>query len=140
MAETKTKPGGDVGAFLASVEPEARRAEAHALDALFRRATGWEPVLWGPTMVGYGRYRYRYASGHGGEALATGFSPRARELSIYVMPGYGDFAGILARLGPHRMTKACLYVKRLADIDQGVLEELVQAGLSDLRSRWEVTA
>ena len=140
MAEVKTKPGGDVEAFLAAVEPAGRQAEALALDALFRRVTGWEPVMWGPTMVGYGRYRYRYASGHGGEALATGFSPRARELSIYVMPGYGEFGEILGRLGPHRMTKACLYVRRLAEVDLGVLEELVRAGLEDLRGRWEVTA
>lgn len=140
MAEVKTKPGGDVKAFLAAVEPAGRREEGFALDALFRRVTGWEPVMWGPTMVGYGRYRYRYASGHGGEALATGFSPRARELSIYIMPGYGAFGEILGRLGPHRMTKACLYVRRLAEVDMGVLEELVRAGLEDLRGRWEVTA
>ena len=142
MAEVKTKPDGDATAFLAAVEPEARRTEALALDALFRRVTGWEPVLWGPSMVGYGRYRYRYASGHGGEALATGFSPRARELSLYVLPceGGAKAGGLLSRLGPHRAGKACLYVRRLSDVDLGVLEELVRAGLGDLRGRWEVTA
>lgn len=140
MAEVKTKPGGDVMAFFAAVEPPGRRQEAFALDALFRRVTGWEPVKWGPTMVGYGRYRYRYASGHGGEALATGFSPRARELSLYVLPCEGGAGALLSRLGPHRAGKACLYVRRLADVDLGVLEELVRAGLEDLRGRWEVTA
>jgi hypothetical protein len=140
VAEAKTKPRGDAAAFLAAVEPEARRAEAMTLDVLFRRVTGWEPVLWGPSMVGYGRYRYRYESGREGEALATGFSPRAAEHSIYVMPGYGDHGAILARLGRHRAGKACLYVRRLSDIDLGVLEELIRAGLEELRGRWPVTA
>jgi hypothetical protein len=139
MAESKTKPGGDAMAFLAGVQPVARREEALALDALFRRVTGWAPVLWGPTMVGYGRYGYRYESGRKGEALATGFSPRKAELSIYIMPGYGEHGDILARLGPHRMTKACLYVRRLAEIDLEVLEELVRAGLRDLAARWPVS-
>lgn len=139
MSDAKTKPGGDVAAFLAAVEPEGRRAEAMALDGLFRRVTGWEPVLWGPSIVGYGRYRYRYASGREGEWPATGFSPRRAEHSIYIMPGYADFGEILSRLGRHRMGKSCLYVRRLSDIDLEVLEELVRAGLRDLGAQWPVT-
>lgn len=146
MADTKTKPGGDAMAFLAAVEPEARREEGHALDALFRRATGWEPVLWGPSMVGYGRYAYRHASGHGGEAMATGFSPRKAELSLYVLSGCDDGAdgaeqaALLSRLGPHRAGKGCLYVRRLSDIDRSVLEDLIRAGVRSLSARWPVTA
>ncbi len=144
MAETKTRPGGDAAAFLAAVEPERRREEGLALDALFRRVTGWEPTLWGPSIVGYGRYRYRDASGHGGEAPATGFSPRKAELSLYVLPCDGDAdpacAAALARLGPHRRGKSCLYLRRLADIDLAVLEELVRTGLRDLAARWPVAA
>lgn len=138
MAEQKTKSAAlDRAAWLAGVEPR-RRDEAERLLALFGEVTGWEPRLWGPSMVGFGRYVYRYASGHGGESLATGFSPRKAELSIYLMPGGGTFDPILARLGPHRMTKACLYVKRLDAVDESVLRELIRAGLEDLGSRWEI--
>ncbi len=140
MTSSKTSPGGDAAAFLVAVEPEARRVEALALDALFRRVTGWEPVLWGAGLVGYGRYRYRYESGREGEALATGFAPRAKEHSVYIMPGYADHGAILLRLEPHRMGKSCLYLRRLSEIDMGVLEELVRAGLEDLRGKWPVSA
>lgn len=139
MAESKTKPGGDAMAFLAGVEPSWKREEALALDALFRRVTGWEPRLWGPTMVGYGRYRYRYESGHGGEAMATGFSPRKAEHVIYALSNDPEQGEMLQRLGPHRTGKSCLYVRRLSGIDLGVLEELVRAGLRDLASRWPVS-
>ena len=139
MAENKTKPTAQsVADFIAAVEPVGRRADAATLDDLFRRVTGFAPVMWGPTMVGYGRFDYVYASGHGGSALATGFSPRKAELSIYIMPGYADFGHILDRLGKHRMTKSCLYVKRLSDIDMDVLEELIRAGLADLGAQWPV--
>lgn len=138
MAELKTKSVPlDRETWLAGVEP-ARREEAGRLLALFGEVTGWEPRLWGPSMVGFGRYVYRYDSGHGGESLATGFSPRKAELSIYLMPGGGDFGPILARLGPHRMTKACLYIKRLAAVDESVLREVIRAGLEDLARQWPV--
>jgi hypothetical protein len=140
MAGTTTKPTDvTVGAFIAGVEPEERRADAAVLDAFFCRVTGWTGAMWGPSMVGYGSYAYRYESGHGGTAMATGFSPRKAELSIYVMPGYQDYGTILDRLGRHRTGKACLYVKRLSDIDMGVLEELVRAGLGDLGRMWPVS-
>lgn len=138
MAELKTKSAPlDRETWLAGVEP-ARREEAGRLLALFGEVTGWEPRLWGPSMVGFGRYVYRYDSGHGGESLATGFSPRKAELSIYLMPGGGDFGPLLARLGPHRMTKACLYIKRLAAVDESVLREVIGAGLEDLARQWPV--
>lgn len=136
--EQKTKSAPlDRDAWLAGVDP-ARREDAAGLLNLFARVTGWEPRLWGPSMVGFGRYVYRYDSGHGGESLATGFSPRKAELSVYILPGYADFGPILNRLGPHRLGKACLYIKRLAAVDQTVLEELIRAGLDDLGKRWDV--
>jgi hypothetical protein len=139
MAENKTKiTEVSVTDFLAAVEPDARRSDAQVLDALFRRITGFEPRMWGPGMVGYGRYDYVYASGHGGSSLATGFSPRKAEFSIYIMPGYADFTGILVRLGKHKIGKSCLYVKNLNDIDMDVLEELIRAGLADLARQWPV--
>lgn len=127
-----------VNDFLNAVEHPVRRADGLQLDALFRRVTGWQPVMWGPTIVGYGQYHYTYDSGRQGDFLACGFSPRKANLSIYVMPGYTDFSPILSRLGKHKTGKACLYVNKLADIDMGVLAELVTAGLDDLRTRWPV--
>lgn len=135
-AKTKSAPL-DRTAWLAGVEPK-RQDEAERLLAIFGATTGWEPRLWGPSMVGFGRYEYRYDSGHGGESLATGFSPRKAELSIYLMAGGETLAPILARLGPHRMAKACLYLKRLDAVDEGVLRELIRAGLADLGRQWEV--
>lgn len=125
--------------FLNAVEPEDKRTDAKTLDALFREVTGFEPVMWGPTMVGYGRYHYVYKTGREGDFLATGFSPRAREFTIYIMPGYADFGPILDRLGKHRIGKSCLYVRRLSDIDTGVLKELICAGLADLATHWPVS-
>ena len=139
MAENRTQASdADVAAFLAGVEPARRREDGLRLDALFRRATGWRPAMWGPSIVGYGRYHYRYDSGREGAFLATGFSPRKASLVVYVMPGYGDFGDILDRLGKHRLGKSCLYINKMADIDAAVLEELIRAGLSDLATRRDV--
>lgn len=140
MADNKTQiTPVDPMAFLAAVEHPVRRADALVLDQLFRKITGWEPRMWGPTIVGYGSYHYVYDSGREGDCNATGFSPRKASLSIYVMPGYQDFGEILSRLGKHKIGKACLYVNKLADIDLDVLEELIRAGLADLETRWLVT-
>ena len=126
--------------FLASVEPDERRADALRLLDLFGQVTGYEAVMWGPSMIGFGKYYYRYESGREGEFFATGFSPRKAELSIYIMPGYADYGEILGRLGKHRTGKSCLYVKRLSDIDLDVLAELIRAGLDDLKKKWPVSA
>jgi len=140
MSENKTKIT-DVNPvdFIAAVDHPTRRADAMALDEMFRRITGWQPRMWGPTMVGYGSYHYKYESGREGDMLATGFSPRKANLSLYVMPGYANFYGLLERLGKHKHGKACLYVNKLADIDMVVLEELVRAGLDDLKAKYPVT-
>lgn len=139
MTENKTRPSDEsVEAFLSAVEPERKREEAHQLDALFRRVTGWSPVMWGPSMVGYGAYRYRYDSGREGDFLATGFSPRKAKHSIYILPGYEDYTEILSRLGKHATGKSCLYVNKLHDIDLDVLAELIDTGLKDLAKRWPV--
>ncbi len=124
--------------FIASVPDPRRRGEASRLDAIFREVTGFRPVMWGPSMVGYGRYHYRYASGREGDALATGFAPRKAAISIYIMPGYADFGPILEDLGRHRRGRACLYVTRLDAIDEGALKRLIRAGLEDLARHWPV--
>jgi hypothetical protein len=123
--------------WLATVVPE-RRAEAARLLVIFGEETGLRPQLWPGGIAGFGRYAYRYDSGHAGESLATGFSPRTADLSIYIMPGDADYTAILARLGKHRKGKACLYLRRLSDADESVLRELIRVGLADLSAKWPV--
>lgn len=130
--------GVDVSAFIDSVEPARKADEARQLDQLFREATGYAPLMWGASIIGYGQYHYRYKTGRKGDFLATGFSPRKSAHSIYIMPGYADFGDILSRLGKHRTGRSCLYVNKLADIDLDVLAELVKAGLRDLNRHWPV--
>lgn len=139
MSELKTQPtAANVEDFIAAVDHPVRRADAHALDRLFREATGWQPRMWGASIVGYGKYRYTYDSGREGEFLATGFSPRAANLVVYIMPGYTHFRDILKDLGKHRLGKSCLYVNKLADVDTDVLKRLIQAGVDDLSAKWPV--
>ena len=125
-AANKTQPtDADVDAFVAAVEPRRRREDAAALLALMRRVTGQEPVMWGPSIVGFGRFTYASASGRSGEWLAIGFSPRKAASTVYLMDGFAGREDLLARLGPHTTGASCLYLKRLADVDLEVLAELV---------------
>jgi hypothetical protein len=140
MSENKTQPSAiDPRDFLSTVQPERRREDGFALLDLFSETTRWQPRMWGPAIIGYGRYDYTYASGRSGSFLATGFSPRKAALAIYIMPGYQDYSAILSRLGPHRLGKACLYITRLDMVDRDVLAELIRAGLSDLARLWPVS-
>ncbi len=139
MSENKTQEtDADVTAFLDAVEHPVRRADAAALDTMFRRVTGFAPRMWGPSIVGYGSYHYIYDTGREGDMCATGFSPRKANLSLYIMPGYQDFGALLDRLGKHKTGAACLYINKLADVDMDVLEEIVRAGLADLNAKWPV--
>jgi len=119
-----------VAEFIAAVPEARRREEAAVLDAIHRRVTGLEPRMWGPTMIGYGSYDYTYASGHSGTAMRGGFSPRKGALTVYLMGHYCDRQpeadALFARLGKHKMTKSCLYINKLADVDLGALEGLVR--------------
>ncbi len=137
---TTAPTDASVAEFLAAVEPARRREDGQALAAMFAEVTGFEPRMWGPSMVGYGAYDYTYKSGQTGTWFATGFSPRKTALSVYIMPGYGNFAPILDQLGKHKTGKSCLYINKLADIDMGVLAQLVRAGLDGLADRWPVRA
>jgi hypothetical protein len=126
MADTKTKATeADVGEFIAAVEKPSRRADAAVLRDLFERVTGEPATMWGPTIIGFGSYHYRYASGHEGDACRTGFSPRSANLVLYV-GGFPEYEALLARLGKHKRSKACLYLNKLSDVDLGVLEEIVR--------------
>lgn len=139
MSETKTQPTGeDVAEFIHQIEHTTRRADALRLDEIFREATGWVPRMWGPTIIGYGSYHYKYETGREGDAIATGFSPRKANQVVYVMPGYADFSSLLADLGKHKLGKSCLYINKLADIDEGVLKTLIRAGLDDLGKKYRV--
>ncbi|WP_371225919.1 DUF1801 domain-containing protein [Roseovarius sp. 2305UL8-3] len=139
MTSNKTQPTPQNPAdFIAGVEPARRRADAETLLTFFHKVTGFDPVMWGGSIIGYGRYHYVYESGREGDFLATGFSPRKASLSLYIMPGYQDYKDILPRLGKHKLGKACLYINKLDDVDMDVLAELIRAGLRDLDKRWPV--
>ena len=139
MSTNKTQPTAQSPAeFITTVLPDRRRADAETLLPFFQRITGFDPVMWGPSIIGYGRYHYTYQTGRSGDFLATGFSPRKSSLSIYIMPGYQDYGAILARLGKHKLGRSCLYVNKLDDIDMDVLAELIRAGLRDLAGFWDV--
>ena len=126
MAEIKTKPtDASVDAFLDAVEHPGRRADGKAVRALMERVTGEPAVMWGPSIVGFGAYRYRHASGHGAEMCRVGFSPRSANLVLYV-GGFPGYDALLATLGKHRSSQACLYVNKLADVAARVLEEIVR--------------
>jgi hypothetical protein len=133
----KTKPQAvPVERFIGALADPGKRADAEALILMMQGITGEPAVMWGPSMVGFGRYRYTYASGHGGESFALGFSPRKAVLTIYVAQGVDANADIMDRLGPHKSGKGCLYVKRLADIDLATLEELLRRSLDYLRGKY----
>lgn len=128
MAELKTQPNDDdPKTFVASVDDDHRRADAERLLELFARATGEPPKMWGSSIVGYGSYDYAYESGRTGTWMRTGFSPRKRAMTIYIMPGFDGYGSMLEELGPHTTGKSCLYVKKLDQVDLDVLERLVSA-------------
>lgn len=136
MSEPKTKPGTQsVAAFLAALPDAQKRNDSKVVAAMMRRATGCKPELWGGSIVGFDRYRYRYDSGREGEWPLVGFSPRKQALVLYIMPGFADYDGLLARLGKHTTGKSCLYLKRLADVDLDVLEVLIRASVAAMRER-----
>jgi hypothetical protein len=134
MAETKTKPTTqNVDEYLAAKASAEQLADCKAIMAMCERITHEQPAMWGPSIVGYGSYSYTYASGHSGKACLVGFAVRGKELVMYVIAESAEQAGLLARLGKHKMGKSCLYFKRLADIDVGVLEVLIAGSVAEVR-------
>ncbi len=126
MPENKTKPTDvSVDVFLDSVANPMRRADGHALRVMMERVTGEPATMWGPSIVGFGSYHYRYASGHEGDMCRVGFSPRSANLVLYV-GGFPDYEALLAKLGKHKRSKACLYLNKLADVDMAVLVEITR--------------
>lgn len=136
MAKLKTRPhDGDVEAFLDGVEDESRRRDAYEILALMKRVTGEDPRMWGPSIVGFGSYRFEYESGREGDWFLAGFSPRKQALTLYIMSGFAEHDALLAKLGEHKTGRSCLYVKRLDDVDTAVLEELVRRSVAHVSKR-----
>lgn len=137
MAEAKTKAtDASVDEYIASRATEEQKADCKRLMALFKRVTQESPRMWGPSIVGYGRYHYTYDSGRSGEMCRTGFAIRGKELVVYLVAEGAEQETLRSRLGKHKMGKSCLYVKKLADVDMGVLEQLVVDSLAQLKARF----
>jgi hypothetical protein len=137
MAENKTRPNSQsVSAFLNGIENETRRRDARVVARLMRTATGKRARIWGEKIVGYGKYRYRYDSGREGENFMVGFSPRKSKMVLYIVPGFRDYADLLARLGKHKTGKSCLYINKLADVDLDVLATLIRLSIEHMRHKY----
>ena len=137
MADNKTKPtDADVQTYIATVENERRREDSLVLLSMMDRITGFKPQMWGDSIVGYGRYRYKYKSGHGGEFFLTGFSPRKTAMTVYVMPGFKPYGHLLVKLGRHRHSVSCLYITRLANIDLSVLETIIADSVERMKANY----
>lgn len=129
-----------VSDYIANIEDDSRREDCQKILNMMQRVSGFNPKIWGTSLksgiVGFGNYHYKYESGREGDSLRTGFSSRAANISIYIMPGYQDFDDELSRLGKHKMGKACLYIKRLSDVDEALLEEIVVKGLKIMDEKY----
>ena len=137
MAELKTKPTGvAVDAFLDAVADPQRREDAKKVRAMMERVSGEPAAMWGPSIVGFGSYHYKYDSGHEGDMARIGFSPRARELVLYLLGDFPSQQPLLDRLGKHKTGKCCLYIKRLSDVDAQVLEQLTDESLAYMRGKY----
>ncbi|MBK8841123.1 MAG: DUF1801 domain-containing protein [Hyphomonadaceae bacterium] len=146
MAELKTKATNvSVEDFIAKVPNETRRADAQSMVNLFEKVSGWKAQMWGPTIIGFGRYSYTYDSGHSGDMCVLGFSPRSTNLVIYTGVDQVESASLLKALGKHKVSKACIYINKLADVDMTALEKLLKASLAATKKRskekgWPITA
>lgn len=137
MADLKTKPtDASVHDFLQGVADDSRRQDCLTLLRIMQQAAGVEPRMWGSSMVGFGSYHYKYASGREGDWFLTGFAPRKQDLTLYIMAGFDRYAGLLANLGKYKTGKSCLYIKRLADVDLAVLQELVAASVQHMKATY----
>lgn len=135
--ELKTKATAtSVDEFLDALPDPQRREDGKRLRATMERLSGEPAAMWGPTIVGFGRYHYRYDSGHEGEMARIGFSPRARELVLYITDGFPRHQPLMDRLGKYRTGKCCLYIRRLADVDESVLEQLIVESLDHMREKY----
>ena len=137
MAENKTKPtGASVAGYLAAIADEARRADCEALIELFSRATGEKAAMWGPGIVGFGTYHYKYPSGREGDSCVVGLSSRKDGISLYLASEFPQREALLAKLGKHKAAKACVTIKSVGDVDTAVLDKMVRASAAATRKRY----
>ena len=137
MAEAKTKQTtASVTAFLAAIKDDQVRADCRKLVAIMQAATGQKPRLWGTGLVGFGSYHYVYASGREGDWPVTAFSPRKQNLTVYIMPGFGRYQDLLAKLGPHKTAVSCLYIKRLSDVHLPTLKKIITSSVKQMKKTY----
>ncbi len=137
MAENKTKPTKvSVASFIAALSDPTKRADARTIVQMMQAATGEKPVMWGPSIIGFGHAHYVYESGREGDMCQTGFSPRKTGLVLYVLTGFRDEKSLLAKLGKHSTGKVCLYIKKLADVELKVLEEIIVKAVAHTRAKF----
>jgi hypothetical protein len=140
MTENSTKVTNEnVDAFLNDVADVERRADCMRVLELMRRVTGARPELWGRGMVGFGRYHYHYESGREGDWFVTGFAPRKNDLTLYIMAGFERYEPLMQRLGKHRTGKSCLYIRRLSDVNEDILAELVAESMKHMAATYPVS-
>ncbi|MDJ0711728.1 MAG: DUF1801 domain-containing protein [Woeseiaceae bacterium] len=138
MAENKTKKtGASVTEFVKSIEDPRMRADARKVASMMRRITGKRAKMWGPSIVGYGTYHYKYDSGREGDFMVTGYSPRKQALTVYIIPGFSKFSPLMKKLGKYKTGKSCLYIRRLSDVDEKVLEKLIEGSVREMRKKYK---
>ncbi len=136
MAENKTQPSQlTVTSFFAAIENEQSRKDCKTIAALMEEITGEPPVMWGPAIVGFGQYHYKYASGREGDFLIVGFSPRKQNLTLYIMDGFSNYDVLLSKLGKYKTGKSCLYLKSLSDVNMEVLRQLIAESVHYMRTK-----
>ncbi len=134
MTENKTqKTGASVEDFIESVENKRRREDGFTLLQVMKEITGEEPEMWGPSIIGFGDYHYKYESGREGDIFLAGFSPRKQSLSLYIMDGFKEYDSLLGALGKHRKGASCLYINKLADVDMNILRKLIEKSVEQAR-------
>lgn len=138
MAENKTRATiASVTEFINSIEDRQKRADARKVAAIMRRVTGKRAKMWGSSIVGYGTYHYKYESGREGDFMITGFSPRKQALTVYIVAGFRRFDTLMGKLGKYKTGKSCLYIKRLSDVDEKVLEKLIDRSVKYMRKNYK---
>ena len=134
MAELKTRQNDqDVHEFLEGVSNETRKKDCYEVLELMRAATGMEAKMWGDSIIGFGSYHYKYASGREGDWFLTGFSPRKQNLTLYIMPGFDEYEGLMKKLGKYKTGKSCLYLNKLEDVDLAVLKTLIEKSVKKMQ-------
>ena len=137
MSDNKTQKNADsVHAFLETIENQQKLQDSQQLLKMMQSVSGEKPAMWGPSIIGFGEYHYKYDSGREGDFMRIGFSPRKSNISVYIMPGFSDYQVLMDKLGKHKLGKSCLYINKLADVDLDVLQELMVQSLEDMKKKY----